>query len=94
MRPSSPAKNGFTSIDQTAADIILSAAFNPSGTRIALASADHKIRVYDAGRDNAWTSVDQWRGHDGEVLDVSAPSVLLISLSQRHDTRFDGSVLL
>ncbi|KAL8828057.1 MAG: hypothetical protein Q9191_002812 [Dirinaria sp. TL-2023a] len=70
MRPPSPPKNGFTNIDGTSADIILSAAFNPSGNRIALASADHKIRVYDAGPDNAWTSLDQWRGHDGEVLDV------------------------
>ena len=75
MRPPSPAKNGFTNIDTTSADIILSAAFNPSGNRIALASADHRIRVYDAGPDQAWTSLDQWRGHDGEVLDVSAPGI-------------------
>lgn len=71
MRPPNYKKQGFTSIDQTAADIVLSAAFSPSGTRIALGSADHKIRVYDSGQNDDWNLIDQWRGHDAEVLDVS-----------------------
>ena len=71
MKPSGSSGSGFTNIDQNAADIVLSTAFNPSGNRIALCSADHKIRVYDAGPGNSWNLVDQWRGHDAEVLDAS-----------------------
>lgn len=76
MKPPGTRNNGFTSIDQEAADVVLSAAFNPSGDRIALSSADHRIRVYDAGLDNSWNLVDQWRGHDAEVLDASPPYYL------------------
>jgi len=71
MKPLGSTKYGFTSIDQAAADVVLSAAFSPSGNRIALSSADHRIRVYDAGLDSSWNLVDQWRGHDAEVLDAS-----------------------
>lgn len=74
MKHGSPPKHGFTSIDHTAADIILSSAFSPSGNRIVLCSADHRIRVYDAGSNDDWDLVDQWRGHDGEVLDASSPN--------------------
>ena len=66
-------KNGFTQYNGDQSAEVLSAAFSPSGTRIARASADHKIRVYDAGADHAWLLLDQWRGHDGEVNDVSQP---------------------
>lgn len=76
MKPSSSDKPGFTSINQTAADIVLSAAFSPSGNRIALCSADHKIRVYDVALDKSWNLVDQWRGHDAEVLDASLPNMI------------------
>ena len=71
MKPSTSATHGFTDLTQAAADIILSATFSPSGNRLALCSAEHKIRVYDAGQDNAWNLIDQWRGHDAEVLDAS-----------------------
>ena len=71
MELSNSATHGFTDLIQEAADIILSATFSPSGNRLALCSADHKIRVYDAGPNNAWNLVDQWRGHDAEVLDAS-----------------------
>jgi nucleoporin SEH1 len=76
MKPPASKNHGFTSIDQAAADVVLSATFSPSGNRIALASADHRIRVYDAGLDNSWNLVDQWRGHDAEVLDASLLSGL------------------
>lgn len=62
---------GFKKFDHGAADIVLAVAFNSSGTRIALGSADHKIRVYDIEQDRSWNLVDQWRGHDAEVLDAS-----------------------
>jgi len=81
MRPPASAKQGFTSIDHTAADIVLSAAFNPSGTRIALGSADHRIRVYDAGQSDDWNLIDQWRGHDAEVLDVGHIYARCLSLT-------------
>lgn len=63
-------KNGFQSFEHAAADIVLAASFNSSGTRIVLCSADHKIRVYNIDEDNEYFLVDQWRGHDAEVLDV------------------------
>lgn len=61
----------FRSFDHGAADIILSIAYNSSGTRIVIGSADHRIRVYDIEQNNDWTLIDQWRGHDAEVLDAS-----------------------
>ncbi len=65
------AASGFQSFENAAADIVLAAAHNSSGTRIALAAADHKLRVYNIKQDNSWILFDQWRGHDAEILDVS-----------------------
>ncbi len=65
----------FRNFDHGAADVILAVAFNSSGTRIALGSADHKIRVFDIEQDENSTLVDQWRGHDAEVLDASLPNL-------------------
>ncbi len=64
-------KNGFQSFEHAAADIVLAACFNYSGTRIVLCSADHKIRVYNIDPNDEYLLVDQWRGHDAEVLDAS-----------------------
>ena len=72
MKPPGRPRTGFTVIEHGAADIILAAAFNHSGTRITLCSADHKIRVYDLDEEKRWSLVDQWRGHDAEVLDVGS----------------------
>jgi len=69
-----PVKNGFQSFEHAAADIVLAASFNPAGTRAALCSADHKIRIYSISRDKEWALLDQFRGHDAEVLDVGSPS--------------------
>lgn len=63
-------KNGFQSFEHAAADIVLAASFNSSGTRIALCSADHKIRVYDLDGEDSWALTDVWRGHDAEILDA------------------------
>ena len=63
-------KNGFQSFEHAAADIVLAASFNSSGTRIALCSADHKIRVYDIDGEDCWVLRDVWRGHDAEILDA------------------------
>lgn len=72
-----PGKSGFRSLDHSAADIILAVAFNFQGTRIALCSADHRIQVFSIDSDDVWTSIDQWRGHDAEILDASSPLVAL-----------------
>jgi WD40 repeat protein len=69
--PDDSTDDGFRNLDHGAADIILAVAFNSSGTRIAIGSADHKIRVYDVEQGDDWVLIDQWRGHDAEVLDAS-----------------------
>lgn len=71
--PAQDVEHGFTNFDHGAADVVLAASFNSSGSRLALGSADHKIRVYDVEQDETSTLVDQWRGHDAEVLDASLP---------------------
>ncbi|KAL9130716.1 MAG: hypothetical protein Q9175_006953 [Cornicularia normoerica] len=63
-------KSGFQSFEHAAQEIVLAASFNSSGTRIVLCSADHKIKVYNIDQDDEYFLVDQWRGHDAEVLDV------------------------
>lgn len=73
--------SGFQSFENAAADIVLAASFNISGTRVVLCSADHRIRVYNVDNDNAWKLADQWRGHDAEILDVS------IIHFDRHDEK-------
>lgn len=65
-----PAKHGFQSFEHAAADIVLAASFNAAGTRAALCSADHKIRVYSINAEKEWSLMDQFRGHDAEILDV------------------------
>jgi len=72
-----PISDGFQSFENAAADIVLAASFNTSGTRVVLCSADHRIRVYNIGQDNAWTLADQWRGHDAEILDVGSTTMNL-----------------
>lgn len=64
-------RNGFQSFEHAAADIVLAASFNSSGTRMILCSADHKIRVFNIDQSDEYFLVDQWRGHDAEVLDAS-----------------------
>ena len=69
-------RNKFQSFEHAAADIVLGAAFNFAGTRIILCSADHKIRVYNIDQNDEYFLVDQWRGHDAEVLDASIALLL------------------
>ena len=66
----------FQSFEHAAADIVLAASFNSSGTRVILCSADHKIRVYNIDHNHDYFLVDQWRGHDAEVLDASKTLLL------------------
>lgn len=71
LTPGGSVEHGFRNFDHGAADIILAIAYNSSGTRLAVGSADHKLRVYDLEQNNDWILIDQWRGHDAEVLDAS-----------------------
>lgn len=62
----------FQPHDHGAKDIILAISYNLYGTRLATASADHHVRVWDKKDDDGeWSLTDAWRAHDGEVLDVS-----------------------
>ena len=81
-------RNGFQSFEHAAADIVLAASFNSSGTRMILCSADHKIRVYNIDQNDEYFLVDQWRGHDAEVLDAS----IALLLPRKHATKeqFEG----
>ena len=72
------AEHGFRNFDHGAADIILAIAYNSSGTRIASGSADHRIRVYDLKQNDDWVLIDQWRGHDAEVLDASLTCAVIL----------------
>lgn len=85
-----PTKRGFQSFEHAAADIVLAASFNAAGTRVVLCSADHKIRVYSISQDNVWTSLDQFRGHDAEVLDVRIASARIGQMLTARP-RFNGS---
>lgn len=62
---------GFYSFNERMEEIILAAHFNGTGTRIVLCSADHRIRVYNVDQSDDYFLIDQWRGHDAEVLDAS-----------------------
>ena len=81
-------RNGFQSFEHAAADIVLAASFNSSGTRIILCSADHKIRVYNVDQGDEYFLVDQWRGHDAEVLDASI--ALLPPRERAAKEQFEG----
>ena len=81
-------RNGFQSFEHAAADIVLAASFNSSGTRIILCSADHKIRVYNIDQSDDYFLVDQWRGHDAEVLEASI--ALLLPRKRAAKEQFEG----
>ena len=65
-----PDKSGFQSFEHVAVDVVLAISYNPSGKRLATASADHKIRIYDNEANANASLIDQWRAHDAEIFDV------------------------
>lgn len=83
-------EHGFKKFDHGATDVVLAVAYNSSGSRIALGSADHRIRVYDVQRDGAATLIDQWRGHDAEVLDASLPDLPCLAVLRLGISRSNG----
>ncbi|KAI5365990.1 Putative WD40/YVTN repeat-like-containing domain superfamily, Sec13/Seh1 family [Septoria linicola] len=65
------ASNGFHRFSHGHQDLLLSTSFNFYGTRMATASADHKVKVWDRNdKTNQWIVTDVWVAHDAEVIDV------------------------
>lgn len=64
------ADRGFQTFNHGHQDLVLAVDFNYYGTRMATASSDHRLRVWDR-KDESWVLVDGWRGHDAEIVDVS-----------------------
>ena len=62
----------FKRLAHDSTDLVLAAHFNNYGTRLVTGCADHRIRVFDLDESTGWQMVDVWRGHNGEVLDVSS----------------------
>ena len=66
-------QSGFQSFENIAVDHVQAVAYNSPGDRIAVASADHKLRVYNRNSAHEWTLFEQWRSHDAEILHASRP---------------------
>ena len=64
-------QTGFQNFNNTTTDDILAIAYNNPGDMLAIASADHRLRVYAEIADRQWSLFDQWRGHDAEIIDAS-----------------------
>ncbi|GAB7363694.1 hypothetical protein MBLNU230_g4262t1 [Neophaeotheca triangularis] len=65
------ASTGFHRFSHGHQDLVLAIAYNFYGTRLATASSDHRVKVWDLqDRTGEWTVTDVWRAHDAEVTDV------------------------
>ena len=62
--------HGFQELNHGGVELVLSAHYNSYGTRLAIGSSDHRIRVFDKSEDDEWSLSDQWRAHNGEVIEV------------------------
>lgn len=72
MLPDPPTQPAFRTDH---ADLLLACAPNRSGTRLATASSDHRLKVFSLSSpptaDGTWTLTDSWRAHDAEITDVA-----------------------
>ncbi len=65
------AQNGFHRFSHGHQDLVLAISYNFYGTRMATASSDHRVKVWDRDeKTGQWTVTDVWTAHDGEVTDV------------------------
>ncbi|SMY24729.1 unnamed protein product [Zymoseptoria tritici ST99CH_1A5] len=63
--------NGFHRFSHGHQDLLLAVSYNFYGTRMASASADHKVKVWDRNdQTGQWIVTDVWTAHDAEVTDV------------------------
>ncbi|EON68219.1 hypothetical protein W97_07477 [Coniosporium apollinis CBS 100218] len=63
------AERGFQTFSHGHQDLVLAVDFNFYGTRMVTASSDHRLKVWDR-KDDTWSLVDTWKGHDAEIVDV------------------------
>lgn len=63
------AEGGFHRFSHGHQDLVLAVDYNFYGTRMATASSDHKLKVWDR-KDEGWIVTDVWTGHDAEITDV------------------------
>ncbi|KAK3088946.1 hypothetical protein LTR53_019876, partial [Teratosphaeriaceae sp. CCFEE 6253] len=65
------AQDGFHRFSHGHLDLVLATAFNLYGTRMATASSDHRVKVWDRNdQTGQWIVIDVWTAHDAEVTDV------------------------
>jgi nucleoporin SEH1 len=65
------ASNGFHRFSHGHQDLVLAISYNFYGTRMATASSDHRVKVWDRDdKTGQWTVTDVWTAHDAEVTDV------------------------
>ena len=59
----------FSTFEPNHLDVILAVDFNFYGNRMATASADHRVKVFDR-REDSWNLVDTFGANDAEITDV------------------------
>ncbi|KAH9824489.1 Non-repetitive/WGA-negative nucleoporin C-terminal [Teratosphaeria destructans] len=65
------AQTGFHRLSHGHRDLVLASSYNFYGDRLATASSDHRVRVWDRDdKTNQWIVVDTWTAHDAEVTDI------------------------
>lgn len=64
------AANGFHRFSHGHQDLLSAVSYNFYGTRMASASADRRVKVWDRTDKNGWVVIDVWTAHDAEVTDV------------------------
>ena len=65
------ASSGFHRFSHGHQDLVLAISYNFYGTRMATASSDHRIKVWDRNESTGqWTITDVWTAHNAEVTDV------------------------
>ncbi|KAK3109920.1 hypothetical protein LTR53_016328 [Teratosphaeriaceae sp. CCFEE 6253] len=65
------AQDRFHRLSHGHLDLVLATAFNLYGTRMATASSDHRVKVWDRNdQTGQWIVIDVWTAHDAEVTDV------------------------
>lgn len=65
------ASSGFHRFSHGHQDLVLAIDYNLYGTRMATASSDHRVKVWDRSDENGqWTVTDVWTAHSAEVTDV------------------------
>ncbi|KAK5721904.1 hypothetical protein LTR15_006498 [Elasticomyces elasticus] len=64
-------ETGFHRLSHGHLDLVLVADVNLYGTRMATASSDHRVKVWDRSeKTGQWIVIDVWTAHDAEVTDV------------------------